>query len=116
MPPEFIIIAGPNGTGKSTTSKNILEPYGIVAFDWDKEFHKKWKKFGFDHSLMAINNREYLIALEKIIESSYIQESKVQLSEVQEIMLAMSDGDIKNDKLIDQQSLYNKELEWLKKV
>ncbi|MEQ9219303.1 MAG: zeta toxin family protein [Cyclobacteriaceae bacterium] len=52
MPPYFIVIAGPNGAGKSTTSKDILEPYDIQAFDWDQEFHKQWKTFAFDLTVM----------------------------------------------------------------
>ena len=52
MPPEFIVIAGPNGAGKSTTSKNLLKPLGIEAFDWDKEFHTRWKAFGFDPAVI----------------------------------------------------------------
>ena len=46
--PEFIVIAGPNGAGKSTTSLNILKPLGIKAFDWDKQFHLKWRSFDYD--------------------------------------------------------------------
>jgi predicted ABC-type ATPase len=44
----FLIIAGPNGAGKSTASKAMLKAYGVEAFDWDFEFYKLWKKFGFD--------------------------------------------------------------------
>ena len=51
--------------------------------------------------LMSINNSEYLIALEKIIESSNVQQSKVMLTEEQKIMLAMSDDDIKNGRVLD---------------
>lgn len=52
MQPSFIVIAGPNGAGKSTTSKDILEPHKIEAFDWDQEFNKQWKTFGFDLAVM----------------------------------------------------------------
>jgi hypothetical protein len=66
-------------------------------------------------SLMAINNSDYLNALEKMIRSSNIQDEKVSLTEEQKIMLTMSDMDIQNDKVIDQQTLNEKELEWLRK-
>ena len=65
--------------------------------------------------LMTINNSEYLIALEKIIESSSVQQSKVLLTEEQKIMLAMSDDDIKNGRVLDQESLNEEELKWLTK-
>lgn len=65
--------------------------------------------------LMAINNSEYLTALEKIIESSNVQQSRVMLTEEQKIMLAMSDDDIKNGRVLDQESLNEEELKWLTK-
>lgn len=55
------------------------------------------------------------MALEKIIETSNVLQSKVQLTEEQKVMLEMSDADIQNDRIIDQQSLHKEELEWLKK-
>lgn len=42
------IIAGPNGAGKSTHSKELLAPFGIEAFDFDKEFYSIWSQFSFD--------------------------------------------------------------------
>lgn len=50
--PQLFIIAGANGAGKSSTSKLLLEPYSITAFDWDKEFYSQWSKFGFDPVIM----------------------------------------------------------------
>jgi len=63
---------------------------------------------------MAINNSDYLNALEKMIRSSNVQEENISLTEEQKIMLAMSDMDIQNGRLIDQDSLNKQELEWLK--
>ena len=65
--------------------------------------------------LMAINNSDYLIALEKMIDSSNVQQTKVALTEEQKIMLAMSDVDIKNGSVLDQESLNEDELKWLTK-
>ncbi|MEQ9403298.1 MAG: hypothetical protein RIM99_06935 [Cyclobacteriaceae bacterium] len=65
--------------------------------------------------LMTINNSDYLKALEKMISSSNIQQEKVSLTEEQKIMLSMSDLDIQSNRVIDQQSLEEKELEWLRK-
>ena len=66
-------------------------------------------------SLMSIDNQEYLKALEKMIKSSNIEHSKVPLTEEQKIMLTMSDKDILNGKVIDQQTLNERELGWLTK-
>jgi len=64
--------------------------------------------------LMAISNSDYLKALEKMIDSSNIQESSIDLTEEQKLMLTMSDEDIKTGRIIDQESLNKQELEWLK--
>jgi len=64
--------------------------------------------------LMAISNSNYLKALEKMIDSSNIQDASIVLTEEQKIMLAMSDTDIQNGRLINQDSLDKQELEWLK--
>jgi hypothetical protein len=63
---------------------------------------------------MAINNSDYLKALEKMIDSSIIQDTSIVLTEEQKIMLAMSDSDIQNGRLINQDVLDKQELEWLK--
>ncbi|MEM7549482.1 MAG: hypothetical protein AAF363_07405 [Bacteroidota bacterium] len=63
--------------------------------------------------LMAISNSDYLTALEKMIDSSNIQEASIALTEEQKIMLAMSNQDIQTGRLIDQDSLNKQELGWL---
>ena len=62
-------------------------------------------------SLMTINDSDYLKALEKMIKSSNVEDSNINLTEEQKIMLAMSDEDIKSRDLIDQNSLNEQELE-----
>ena len=64
--------------------------------------------------LLTINNREYLSALYKIIESSSPDSDLVELTEEQLLMLQMSDDDIKNDRLISHKELDKKDLEWLR--
>lgn len=65
-------------------------------------------------SLMSIDNSQYLQALEKMIKSSNVEHAKIPLTEEQKIMLAMSEDDIQNGKMIDQDSLNKQELQWLK--
>ncbi len=65
-------------------------------------------------SLMSIDNSQYLQALEKMIKSSNVEHNKIPLTEEQKVMLAMSEDDIQNGRMIDQDSLTKQELQWLK--
>lgn len=65
--------------------------------------------------IMGIKDAEFLRALSEMIDKSHVHENAVQLTEEQKIMLAMSDGDIKAGKTIDQLTLNDRELEWLKR-
>ena len=65
--------------------------------------------------IMAINDPDYLEALDKMIETSNIDRSKIPLTDEQKIMLAMSDEDIESGRVIDQASLTDQELQWLSK-
>ena len=65
--------------------------------------------------LMAIKDAGYLRALSDMINSSHVQEEVVPLTEEQKIMLLMSEEDIKAGRTIDQLTLNERELEWLKK-
>lgn len=64
--------------------------------------------------LLAIKDADYLRALSDMIKSSHVQEEVVPLSEEQKIMLAMSEDDIQAGRTIDQLTLHERELEWLK--
>ena len=66
-------------------------------------------------SLMAVDNTEFLMALEEQIKTSNLESEKIPLTEDQKIMLSMSDEDIKKGRVIDQNSLNERELEWLRK-
>jgi hypothetical protein len=65
--------------------------------------------------LMAIKDADYLRALSDMIDRSHVEEGKVPLSEEQKIMLTMSDEDIKAGRTIDQHTLNEREMEWLKR-
>ena len=64
--------------------------------------------------LMAIKDAGYLRALSEMINSSHVQEKVVPLTEEQKIMLVMSEEDIKAERTIDQHTLNERELQWLK--
>lgn len=65
--------------------------------------------------IMAIKDAEFLRALSEMIDKSHVQEKAVQLTEEQKIMLAMSEEDIEAGRTIDQLTLNESELEWLKR-
>ena len=65
--------------------------------------------------ILAIRNKEFLSALDKIISSSDQSNDIVQLTEEQKIMLAMSEDDIKNNRLISQEELDTDDIKWLEK-
>ncbi len=65
--------------------------------------------------LLAIKDSDYLRALSDMIKSSHVQEEAVPLTEEQKIMLTMSEEDIKAGRTIDQLTLNERELEWLKR-
>lgn len=63
--------------------------------------------------ILSIKNRDFLEALDKLISSSAPLSAKVELTEEQKMMLEMSEEDIKNGKLISQESMEKRNLEWL---
>ena len=65
--------------------------------------------------LLSIKDADYLRALSDMIKSSHVQEVAVPLTEEQKIMLAMSEVDIQAGRTIDQLTLNERELEWLKR-
>lgn len=64
---------------------------------------------------MGIKDAEFLRALSEMIDKSRVQGNAVQLTEEQKVMLAMSEEDIEGGKTIDQLTLNDRELEWLKR-
>jgi hypothetical protein len=63
--------------------------------------------------LLSISNKEYLLALNQLIENSAIGKELVNLSEEQILMLQLSDRDIEAGKLISQEQLDKDDMEWL---
>ena len=66
--------------------------------------------------LLSISNKDYLQALNKLVENSSSAYEKVQLTEEQILMLQLSDEDIKAGRLISQQDADKSDLEWLKNL
>lgn len=68
---------------------------------------------GLIDKILSIKNKDFLIALDKLITSSSSESEIVELTDEQLKMLEMSEQDIKNGKLISQESMDKRNLEWL---
>lgn len=68
---------------------------------------------GLIEKILSIKNRAFLEALDKLISSSTSETDIVELTDEQKTMLEMSEQDIKSGKLISQEAMDKRNLEWL---
>ncbi|MBC7390030.1 MAG: hypothetical protein H7329_12510 [Opitutaceae bacterium] len=66
--------------------------------------------------ILTITDKDYLTALHKLIQASFIDKGIVTLTEEQLEMLKMSDNDIAANKLVSQSDMDKMDLEWLKSL
>ncbi len=71
---------------------------------------------GLIDKILSIKNKDFLVALDKLITSSFSDSETVDLTKEQKIMLEMSEADIKNGKLISQETMDKRNLEWLNEI
>jgi len=71
---------------------------------------------GLIDKIMSIKNKDFLLALDKLITSSSSESEIVELTKEQKIMLEMSEEDIKNGQLISQERMDKRNLEWLNEM
>jgi len=69
---------------------------------------------GLIDKILSIKNKDFLVALDKIIVSSASESDIVELTSEQKMMLEMSEKDIKEGRLISQEAMDKRNLEWLK--
>ena len=69
---------------------------------------------GIIDKLLAISDKDYLMALMHLVDNSNLQNEKIKLTKEQNLMLEMSENDIQNGRLISQSDLDKSDLEWLK--
>ncbi|MFO7673088.1 MAG: hypothetical protein R6V74_05205 [Lutibacter sp.] len=62
---------------------------------------------------MTIRNKDFLVALDHLISSSAADTNVVELTAEQKEMLEMSEEDIKNGRLISQEAMDKRNMEWL---
>lgn len=68
---------------------------------------------GLIDKILSIKNKDFLQALDKLITSSSSSTELMELTKEQKIMLEMSEEDIRNGKLISQDAMNKRNLEWL---
>ncbi|SDD84901.1 hypothetical protein SAMN04488104_10793 [Algoriphagus faecimaris] len=68
---------------------------------------------GLIEKILSINNKDFLQALDQLISSDSSVFEMSKLTEDQKKMLEMSEEDIKNGKLISQEAMDKRNLEWL---
>lgn len=69
---------------------------------------------GIIDKLLAISDKEYLMALLRLVDNSAVEKEKISLTKEQQLMLEMSESDIQYDRTITQSDLDKNDLEWLK--
>lgn len=68
---------------------------------------------GLIDKIISIRDKDFLEALDKLISSSGSESDIVKLTDDQKKMLQMSEDDIKNGRLISQDKMDKRNLEWL---
>lgn len=69
---------------------------------------------GIIDKLLAISDKEYLLALLRLVDNSAVEADKIKLTKEHKLMLEMSEADVQNGRTIAQHDLDKKDLEWLK--
>jgi hypothetical protein len=68
---------------------------------------------GIIDKLLAISDKEYLLALLRLVDNSAVEDEKIKLTKEQKLMLEMSEVDIQNGRIISQSDIDKNDLEWL---
>ena len=68
---------------------------------------------GLIDKIFSIKNKDFLEALDKLISSSTSESDIVELTDEQKAMLEMSENGIENGRLISQEAMDKRNLEWL---
>jgi hypothetical protein len=68
---------------------------------------------GLIEKIMTIRNKDFLLALDNLITSSSAEGDTVELTPEQIQMLQMSEEDIKAGRLISQEAMDKRNMEWL---
>ena len=69
---------------------------------------------GIIDRLLSISDKNYLLAIRKIVDNSLAESDSIKFTDEQKLMLEMSELDIKMGNVISQIDLDKSDLEWLK--
>ena len=69
---------------------------------------------GLIDKLLTISDKDYLVALSRLVENSSISDERIKLTKEQKLMLDMSENDILEGRIVSQEELDKSDLEWLK--
>ncbi len=69
---------------------------------------------GLIDKLLSITDKDYLLALLRLVNSSDVQDEKIKLTKEQKLMLEMSLEDMRKGRIVSQSELDKSDLEWLK--
>ncbi len=68
---------------------------------------------GIIDKLLAISDKDYLLAILRLVDKSAVEDEKIKLTKEQKLMLEMSEEDIQNGRIISQTDLDKNDLELL---
>ena len=68
---------------------------------------------GIIDKLLAISDKDYLLALSRLVENSSVNNEKIAFTPEQLLMLQMSENDITNGRVLTQEQLDQSDLKWL---
>lgn len=68
---------------------------------------------GLIDKILSIRNKDFLEALDKLITTSAAESEIVELTNEQKALLEMSEQDVKSGRLISQEAMDKRNMEWL---
>ncbi len=105
----------------STPSLNPLSSFGKTKMKFYLNQKKEMSQVdvirnGIIDKLLSISDKDYLMALLRLVDNSAVEEDKIKLTKEQKLTLELSEADIQNGRTISQNDLDKNDLEWLKKL
>ncbi|EIJ37237.1 hypothetical protein JoomaDRAFT_0177 [Galbibacter orientalis DSM 19592] len=71
---------------------------------------------GLIDKILSIKDKDFLVALDKLIASSSCESEMIELTKEQKAILEMSEQDITNGELISQEAMEKRNIEWLNAI
>ena len=71
---------------------------------------------GLIDKILTIGNKDFLVALDKLVTSNASESQLIALTNDQKAMLELSEQDIKNGNLISQEAMEKRNLAWLSEM